>query len=133
MILMAERAKFQFRMRDLLWAVSLAAISVALGLAWWRYVRTAKQHNEALLFILYFGSGAFFGAAVGVLLRKWLVGAVVGALLAGLLFTVFDGLAIESGQMYDGGIKEELEKLRTNKNDERLPIRSRNGKEPDVR
>ena len=67
---MAERSKFQFRMRDLLWAVNLTGVALALTASFLRKVLTGDR--LALLAAVVFG-------AVGVLVG---VGAGIGCLLS---------------------------------------------------
>jgi hypothetical protein len=75
MTLMAERSKFQFRMRDLLWAVSLIGVSIWFALALWRMA----SRREALI-ILFMAPAASFG--IGYLFHRAKLGAIVSVVVA---------------------------------------------------
>ena len=73
---MAERPKFQFRMRDLLWGVTLIAVSLGTGMA----CTKATAAGEGLLAMALFAiSGASLGAGIGVVFRRPACGAIVFA------------------------------------------------------
>jgi hypothetical protein len=76
---MTERSKFQFRMRDLLWAVGLIGVSLA---PWAYWHRIDGSDNALVALIAFFASAACFGAGVGCIWRKPDFGAVFGGLAA---------------------------------------------------
>ena len=78
MTLMTERLTFQFRMRDLLWAVSLFGVALGLGLTFRRGAATANAESVIPIFLEYIAAGACFGAGVGCLFRKPKLGAIWG-------------------------------------------------------
>src|SRR5687768_1831650 len=85
MTLMAERQRFQFRMRDLLWAVSLIGVSLGLGLTFLRVAENASPFDAGAPFVmlgLFFGASAAFGAGIGSLFRRPALGAVGSVLIA---------------------------------------------------
>jgi hypothetical protein len=81
MTLMAERRKFQYRMRDLLWAVSLIGAGLGMGLAG---VRLAASNSEfgGLPLPLFGFAAACFGAAIGCLVQRPFAGARSGVAIA---------------------------------------------------
>jgi hypothetical protein len=87
MTLMAERSKFQFRMRDLLWAVSL--IGVAAGL--WAINPSSPGYRSPAALGFICSSGVCFGAGIGCLFHKPVWGAVAGLVVAAVLALPFAG------------------------------------------
>lgn len=86
----AERLKFQFRMRDLLWAVSLVAVAISLEIAIAPGEERIRRGLDAntfamLLLVKHPCCGAVFGAGIGCLFQKPGWGALLGAavMLAG--------------------------------------------------
>lgn len=69
---MNERPRFQFRMRDLLWAMSLAAAGVALNLPFLRSLWSGDE-VAVLAAVVFVGAGVLvsFGAVLGCLLSIW--------------------------------------------------------------
>jgi hypothetical protein len=87
MPLMAERSKLQFRMRDLLWCVTLIGLALGLGIAPWRY--GGMRADGALAFIVLFcwlGCPTALGAGIGILFGKPRIGAEFGLLIGMLSF-----------------------------------------------
>jgi hypothetical protein len=96
---MADRARFQYRMRDLAWAVSLIAAALGLGLAFVRlrarfdleYSASAMDSTGPvalwywLVVAAYMGAGVLGGAGVGCLFRGPHWGAAIGAGVAVLI------------------------------------------------
>jgi len=73
---MAERPKFQFRMRDVLWAVSLIGVAAGLAALLWR--RYQQQIDSmAVEIILGVLAAGFLGAGLGCVFRRPLIGAGV--------------------------------------------------------
>ena len=92
---MAERPKIQFRLRDLLWAVSLLGVAIGLWLAYWREFYTLNPFWREPDFIIvwkawhrvwYFGAFGCLGAAMGVPVRRPWVGAICGVGIAAVAF-----------------------------------------------
>jgi hypothetical protein len=84
MSLMAERTKFQFRTRDLLWAVNLIAFEI------WVTVGLARRGEWGGVMILFCAS---LGTVIGCLYRQPIRGTFIGLGLCGL-FASGVGLAI---------------------------------------
>jgi hypothetical protein len=91
---MAERSKFQFRLRDLLWAVSLIGVSMALWLPGARLgyspLRTMSEFPLTLVAILFFlGSGSAFGAAIGCLIGRQVFWIYMGSMVSITSYLVY--------------------------------------------
>jgi hypothetical protein len=82
MILMDERTTFQFRMRDLLWAVSLIGVALGSLLGAWRILRLfpgpVTPLAVAAIFLLFELAIVSAGSAFGALFRHPKVGALWG-------------------------------------------------------
>ena len=90
---MAERSNFQFRTRDLLWAVSLIAGGLAIGTAWFRFATgDGKEASDSKKIVLFFSvmlaCPALIGAGIGVIFRRPIVGAMLGVVAAALSYLV---------------------------------------------
>jgi hypothetical protein len=93
-----ERPAFQFRMRDLVWAVGLAAVALGMGVTCRRFVLLRSDAWRlfgtffffGLLAISCIGAGVCLGGGAGCLLRKPKEGAICGffAALAALPFVI---------------------------------------------
>ena len=87
---MAERSKFQFRMRELLWAVSF--IAVALALATLCVTESSSPFNLTKPFpneVLFLSSAGCFGAGLGSLFRQARDGAACAILIAFVSWILF--------------------------------------------
>ena len=87
MPIMAERPKFQFRTRDLLWAVSLMGMALGMALVCWREVSTMEHtpgiaENWHVILLSFTLAALCFGAGIGTLLRHPLLGAFSGIVIA---------------------------------------------------
>jgi hypothetical protein len=89
---MATRSVFQFRLRDLLWSVSLLAISLGLGLAGWRIA--AASRDLFFFFPTFVGSSACFGAGVGCLFQSSAAARIVVTIVAALFCANMLGVAL---------------------------------------
>ena len=88
---MVERPKFQFRMRDLFWAVSLMGASLGLGVAFFR----GDVFGPAGFLCAYFGCPVLFASGVGCLVRRPFQGAICGGLIATVILPVLGFLACQ--------------------------------------
>ena len=90
---MAERPPFQFRLRDLLWAVSLIGVSLGLGVATWRTAMLLSKPDPVVTEVSFFLVPAFIGcvtafcAGIGSIFRESLRGAVAGVVIAAAVIT----------------------------------------------
>lgn len=83
---MTERARFQFRLRDLFCAVCLIGVSLGLFLVSPQVAKRAYAAWDrtpwlALLAVLTLASAATFGAGLGFFFQRPIAGAIVGLLV----------------------------------------------------